>query len=146
MVSPIPDGFRTLTPYLVVDGAARLIEFVTKGLGGELKMRHDVPGSGGRVMHASMKVGDSMLMLADAPEGAPATKSMVYMYVPDTDAVYRGAMAAGAKSLMEPADQFYGDRSAGVEDPCGNQWWIATHREDMTDEELMRRAVVRGAK
>jgi PhnB protein len=144
MVKPVPEGFHTLTPYLVVDGAAGLIEFVTKGFGGELKSKHALPT--GRVMHASMKVGDSMLMLADAPEGQKAMKTMLYVYVPDTDAVYKKALAAGAKSLMEPADQFYGDRNAGIEDPCGNQWWIATHREDMSDAELLKRAVVHGKK
>lgn len=140
MVKPIPDGFHTLTPYLVVSDCARLLDFVRNGFGGIEKSKHQLPT--GRVMHASMLVGDSMLMLADAPEGQVPAKTMLYVYVPDTDAVYKKALAAGGKSLMEPADQFYGDRNAGVEDPCGNQWWIATHKEEMSDEELLRRAVV----
>ncbi len=144
MIEPVPEGFHTLTPYLVVDGAAKLIDFVTKGFDGALKSKHALPT--GRVMHASMKVGDSMLMLADAPEGRPAMPAMLYVYVPDTDAVYKKAIAAGGRSLMEPADQFYGDRNAGVEDPCGNQWWIATHREEMSEEELLKRAIANGRK
>ena len=96
-------------------------------------------GPDGLVMHASLRIGDSMVMLTDAREQWPAQLTGLYLYVPDVDAWYRRAIAAGAESMGEPKDQFYGDRMCGVKDPSGNTWWIATHVEDVSDEELMRR-------
>jgi uncharacterized glyoxalase superfamily protein PhnB len=96
----------------------------------------------GTVMHGQMKVGDSMVMIGQVPQDSnyPLMPAMLYMYVNDADAAYRKAMQAGGKSVMEPVDQFYGDRSGAVEDPAGNQWWMATRKEDITGEELMKRA------
>lgn len=91
-------------------------------------------------MHAELRLGDSVIMLSDASPEFPARSAMIHIYVPDTDAAYRRAVAAGAKPIREPADQFYGDRSAGVEDAFGNYWWIATHVEDIPPEEMERRA------
>lgn len=137
-VSPIPDGYRTVTPYLLVKGAARFIEFATKALAAQVVRRSDGPG--GLVMNAELRIGDSMLMCADAKPEWPAQPSSFYLYVTDADAWHRRAVDAGAQSVMEPQDQFYGDRNAGVKDPFGNQWWFATHVEDVSDEEIARRA------
>src|ERR1700756_317853 len=138
-VKPIPDGFHTITPYLVVDGAGNLIDFMQKAFGAkhdhEPTMRPD-----GTLMHATLKIGDSMLMLSDASEHAQATQVMLYLYVPDVDAAYQKALKAGATSLMEPADQFYGDRSGGVKDVAGNQWYLGKHIEDVAPGELKKRA------
>ena len=137
-VQPIPDGFHTVTPYFVVDGAPKLMEFMTKALGGEELERHGRPD--GKVMHAQVRIGDSIVMLADASPEYPALKMAMYLYVKDCDALYRRAVAAGAKSLMEPANMFYGDRNAGVEDAFGNKWWFGTHVEDVSPAEIERRA------
>jgi PhnB protein len=137
-VKPIPDGYHTITPYLIVDDADKLVEFVEKIFDGELlfKMKNDA----NRITHAEMKIGDSMLMLSESSEEWKATKTMLYLYVSDTDATYQKALAAGATSVKEPKNQFYGDRSAGVRDSFGNFWGIATHIEDVSEEELEKRA------
>src|SRR5436305_13184791 len=115
---PIPDGFHTITPYLIVDGAEKVIGFMQKAFGAfydhEPTKRPD-----GKIMHATLKIGDSMLMISDSSEHAKATSTMLYVYVPNVDATYQKALKAGATSMMEPADQFYGDRSGGVKDPAG---------------------------
>jgi uncharacterized glyoxalase superfamily protein PhnB len=134
MPNPIPEGHHTVTPFLRVIDAAKLIEFLKPAFGATVTFRMDGPD--GSVMHAEVKIGDSMVMIGQSPEPLP---SMIHLYVPDTDAVYKSAMAAGAKSIREPADQFYGDRSAGVRDFCGNEWWMATHIEDVSQEEMQRR-------
>lgn len=134
---PIPDGYHSVTPYLIVDGAARLIGFIEQAFGGSVFERLDQDG---RVRHAEMRVGDSVLMLSDCCEGWPAMPAAFYLYVEDCDATYRRALSAGASSTMEPADQFYGDRNGGVIDPFGNQWWIATRIENVAPDELQRRA------
>jgi len=95
----------------------------------------------GSIGHAEVRIGDSVIMLSDARDQWKPLQSAVYLYVPDTDVVYRRALEAGATSVMEPADQFYGDRNAGVQDPAGNFWWIGTHQEDVSREELERRAL-----
>ena len=136
-VKPVPEGFRTVTPYLVVNDVPRLIEFM-KGAFDAVETERTVDGSG-RVAHAQLRLGDSMVMMGQAMEGFPATPAQIYLYVPDADAVYRQAVKAGGTSLMEPANQFYGDRSGGVQDPTGNKWWIATHVEDVSAEEIARR-------
>ena len=141
-VQPIPAGYRTLTPYLVVkDGRAQL-EFIKKAF--DAKVEHVSERPDGSVGHASLQVGDSKIMIGQAMAGYPAMPTAIYMYVPDCDAVYKQALAAGATSKVTPADQFYGDRNAGVEDMNGNQWWMATHVEDVSEEELKRRAKAMG--
>jgi uncharacterized glyoxalase superfamily protein PhnB len=137
-VQPIPDGFHTVTPYLLVSDAARLIEFLKLAFGAEEVHRTARPDGG--IMHAQVRVGDSAVMMGEVGGEWKPMPSMLYLYVADTDAAYKRALQAGATSMMEPADQFYGDRNAGVKDHCGNLWWIATHIEDVSPEELARRA------
>ena len=137
-VEPIPAGHHTVTPYMVVEDVPRLVEFLKDAFGAtELEC---IEGPDGRVMHAQIRIGDSMIMMGQANENFPPLTSAIYLYVIDTDATYKQALEAGGDSLMEPADQFYGDRNAGVKDPCGNLWWIATHVEDVSSEEIARRA------
>jgi uncharacterized glyoxalase superfamily protein PhnB len=142
-VKPIPDGYHSVTPYLIVRGASQLIDFAKEVFGAEETFR--MPGASGVIMHAEMRIGDSMLMLADA-SGAdnPPMPAMIHLYMPNVDEVYGRALAAGASSLREPEDQFYGDRSAGVIDALGNRWWIATHVEDVSPEEMERRTAAMG--
>jgi uncharacterized glyoxalase superfamily protein PhnB len=139
-VKPIPQGYHTVTPYLVVDGAEKIVSFMKEAFGAqpvfEPMMRPD-----GKIMHAEYKIGDSVVMISDASERAKATSAMLHLYVPNVDAVYQKALKAGATSVMEPADMFYGDRSGGVKDPAGNQWHIGTHIEDVAPGELKKRAV-----
>ena len=139
-VKPVPKGYHTVTPYLVVDDAEKIIRFMKEAFGAqatfEPMMRPD-----GKIMHAEFKIGDSIMMIADSSERAQATSSMLYLYVPNVDAVYQKALKAGATSLMEPANQFYGDRSGGVTDSAGNRWHIGTHVEDVSPAELKKRAV-----
>ena len=137
-VKPIPDGYHTVTPYLVVRGAAKLLEFLTRAFGATETYR--MTGPDGTIGHAAARIGDSMVMLGEARGEWKPTEAMLYLYVPDTDATYQRALAAGATSLMEPADQFYGDRNAGVKDPLGISWWIATHIEDVAPAEMQRRS------
>jgi PhnB protein len=136
---PIPEGYHTLTPYLVVDGAEKVVRFMKEAFGAqavfEPMMRPD-----GKIMHAEFKIGDSVVMIADASERAKATSAMLHVYVPNVDAVYQKAIKAGAISEMEPADMFYGDRSGGVKDPAGNRWHIGTHIEDVSPADLKKRA------
>ena len=136
-VKPIPEGYHSVTPYLVVPGVARLIDFLKQAFGAVEK--HRVPGPDGRVMHAEVIVGDSPVMMGEPSAQARAMPAMLHMYVEDVDASYARALAAGAKSVRPPTDEFYGDRMAGVEDPTGNQWWMATHQEDLSPDEMKRR-------
>ena len=136
-VNPIPEGYRTVTPYLVVEGAATVLDFVKQAFGAEEKFRMEAPD--GKIGHAEAQIGDSMVMLGDAGEEHPAMPAMIHLYVEDCDATYERALAAGGTSEREPTDQFYGDRSAGVRDSTGNLWWIATHVEDVPEDELARR-------
>ena len=135
---PVPDGFHTVTPFVIADGADKLLAFIKKAFGGETTfiLKHD----NGKVMHATAKIGDSIIMVSDAMEQFPPMPCMLYLYVDDVDAVYQKTLKAGGESLREPVNEFYGDRSAGVKDAWGNQWWIATHIEDVEGEELERRA------
>jgi len=136
-VQPIPAGYQTVTPYLAVEGATQLLEFVKRAFDAEqLSCSNRADGS---VWHAEIRIGDSRVMLAEAASPWKPMPSSLYLYVPDTDATYNRAIAAGATSVMEPADQFYGDRNAGVQDAVGNIWWIATHVEDVAPEEMERR-------
>ena len=137
-VKPVPEGYHTLTPYLIVDDVDRLIDFLKAAFDATEKER--MPGKDGRTGHADVRIGDSHVMMGRAQPEWPAQPCMIYVYVPDTDAAYARALAAGGTSVQEPADMFYGDRNAGVKDPTGNSWWIATHREDLAPEELAQRA------
>lgn len=137
-VKAIPDGYHTLTPYIVNKDASKVIEFLKEAFGAEEIRRTDLPN--GRVANAELRIGTSMVMVAEAQEEYGPKPATIYMYVTDTDGLYKKAIDAGAKSIMEPSDQFYGDRNAGVEDLAGNQWWIATHIEDVSPEEIAKRA------
>ena len=137
-VNAIPDGYHSVSPYLIVDDAGALLDFLTAAFDGEERERIAMPS--GQVMHAEIRIGNSMVMMGGARPGADAAKTSLYLYVEQVDAVYRQALAAGAVSVMAPADQFYGDRNAGITDPAGNTWWIATHIEDVPPAELQRRA------
>ena len=137
-VRPIPEGFHTVTPSLVVNGAAKLIDFIKAGLGGEEIMRMPMPGPGGKIMHAEVKIGDSIVMLTDAMQQQPTTTSL-FLYVHDVDATYQRALKAGAKSEREPANMPWGDRMGEVRDAFGNHWSIATHKEDVSPQEMEKR-------
>ena len=144
-VKAIPDGYYSLTPYLVCKGAAEAIEFYKKALGAVETVR--MPGPGGRIMHAEVKIGNSILMLSDenperghfSPTTIGGTTSTVMLYTDNVDATYKSALAAGAKSTSEPTDMFWGDRMATLTDPFGHNWAIATHKEDVSEEEMGRR-------
>jgi len=138
MTKPIPKGFHTVTPFIMVKGAQRVVDFLKNAFDAEEIMSLKHPN--GTLWHAQVKVGDSMIMLGDTMGEHPNAPCTVYLYVPDVDATYKKAMKVGGESLMAPADQFYGDRSAGVKDSLGNSWWIGTHIEDVSDEELELRA------
>jgi PhnB protein len=141
-VKAIPEGYHSVQPYLHIRGAAQAIEFYKQAFGATEIMR--MPLADGRLGHADIRIGDSVVMLADeAPErgihgpahygGAPMT---LMFYTEDCDAIFQKAIGAGSKSLREPTDQFYGDRMAGIEDPFGFQWYIATHVKDLSPEEM----------
>ena len=136
-VKPIPDGYHNVIPYLIVQGAAALIDFLRHAFDATEKERHTWPD--GSIMHAEVKIGDSVIMLGEARGEWKPMPASIYLYVNDADATFRKAIKAGAVSVMEPADQFYGDRHGGVKDLCGNSWWIATHIEDVPPEELQKR-------
>lgn len=147
-VQPIPQGFHTVTPYIIVQNAAGYIEFLKKAFGATEKSR--VTKESDRVAHATLQIGDSCIMLAEAAtEGAWAadwgtSPVTLYVYVPNADAVYEQALQAGAFSIMEIADQLYGDRTGCVKDAWGNKWCIATHLEDVPDEEVEKRFAAAG--
>jgi uncharacterized glyoxalase superfamily protein PhnB len=119
-----PAGFHSVTPYLVVEGADRLLQFLKDAFDAEELFTHR--RDDGAIMHCEMKIGDSVVEMGQANPKWAAMPTSLHLYVPDTDAVYAKAMAAGAKSLEEPKDADYGDRTAGVQDPAGNHWFIAT--------------------
>ncbi|MEX2128624.1 MAG: VOC family protein [Xanthobacteraceae bacterium] len=137
-VKPIPEGYHTVTPYLMVRDANATIEFLKKAFGAE-QPHPPMKNPQGKIMHAEIKIGDSRVMLGEGNEQWPASPSALYLYVPDADAVYKRALAAGAMSTVEPMDQFYGDRAGCVKDQSGNMWWIATHKEDVSRAELTKR-------
>jgi PhnB protein len=137
-VKPIPEGYHSVTPYLVVQGVPTLLDFLKRAFDATEIFR--MPRPDGTIMHAEVKIGDSIVMMGEATGEFQPMPGSLHLYVNDADATYQRALQAGATSIMEPADQFYGDRSAGVQDTVGNRWWIATHREDVPPEELRRRA------
>jgi PhnB protein len=143
---PIPEGYHTITPYLAVDDAAEAIEYYKKAFGAKERVRMDAPG--GKIGHAELEIGDSLVMLSDPfpqastapPKELGGTSASVFMYVEDVDAVVKKAVDAGATVTMEVADQFWGDRFGSVQDPFGHVWSIATHVEDVPPEEMAQRA------
>jgi PhnB protein len=144
-VKPIPEGYTTITPYLVVRGAAKAIEFYQKAFGARELMRFPMPD--GTVAHAEIKIGNAIMMLADEMPGmgylGPASRGGctggIALYVEDADALFRQAIAAGAKQIKPMEDQFYGDRSGTLADPFGHWWTIATHKEDVSPQEMKKR-------
>ena len=149
-VKAVPEGYHSVTPYLIIKGAADAIVYYKKALGATELMR--MPQPDGRIGHAELKIGDSHVMLADEyPEmnnrgpkslgGSPVT---IHLYVEDVDAVAGKALAAGAKELRPVKDQFYGDRAGKFEDPFGHIWYISTHKEDLSPEEITKRAAKAG--
>ena len=145
-VKPIPEGYHTVTPYLAVDGAAEAIEYYKKVFGAKERARMEAPD--GKIGHAELEIGDSLVMLSDpfpqattrSPKELGGTTASVFMYVKDVDAVVKQAVDAGATVTMEVADQFWGDRFGTVQDPFGHLWSIATHVEDVPPEEMAERA------
>jgi uncharacterized glyoxalase superfamily protein PhnB len=144
-VKPIPEGYHTIAPSLIVDGAADAIEFYKRAFGAT--ERGIMPGPDGRIAHAELQIGDSVLMLSDpypmqnakAPKEIGGTSVSIFMYVEDVDATYKQAIEAGGTSTMEPDDMFWGDRFGALTDPFGHAWALATHVEDLSEEEMRER-------
>ena len=145
-VKPIPEGYQTVTPYLVVQGAGAAIDYYKKVFGATERMR--MPAPGGMIGHAEIQVGGSVIMLADefpqmcfrGPKSVGGTPVSLMLYVPNVDEVFKRAVDAGAKELRPVADQFYGDRMGTLEDPFGHVWSIGTHVEDVSPDEMRRRS------
>ena len=142
MAHHVPAGHNSVSPYLIIKEAGRVIDLLKQAFGATEVLNMSNPD--GKIGHAEVRIGDSIIMLADANEQFPASPATVHVYVPDIDAAYQRALRYGATSLREPSDQFYGDRTAGVKDASGNSWWIATHKEDLTPEEMTKRAKAAG--
>jgi len=137
MAKPIPDGYTAVTPYLVVKDVKALMDFLTRAFGATVQHKMEVPGGG--IAHADMIVfGSHVMMGQSGPHHAP-TPAMLYLYVADADAVHAQALAAGGTLEAPVMDQFYGDRGGSVKDSNGNTWWIATHEEDLSPDEIGRR-------
>lgn len=128
-VKYVPEGHNIVSPYIVVTGVGKLIDFAKQAF--DAKEVYVSKRPDGTVMHAEVKIGDSILMMGDGGENGKTFLAMLHIYVEDADATYQRALQAGAKSIREPADQPYGDRSGGVEDSFGNQWWMSTHIKDV---------------
>ena len=145
-VKAIPDGYHSATAYLIVDGAAKALDFYKRVFGASEKMR--MPSPGDKVGHAEIVIGDSMIMLADehpemgarSPRAFGGSPVSMMVYVEDVDATVKTALAAGAKLIRPVEDKFYGDRSGTIEDPFGHHWHVSTHKEDVPAEEMARRA------
>jgi PhnB protein len=150
-VKPIPDGYPRLSPYLAVDNGAKAIDFYTKVFGGTERTR--MPAPEGKIGHAEIQIGDSVIMLADevpdighlSPKSVGGTPVTLSVYVEDVDKVFAVALEEGAKTLSEIKDEFYGDRSGQFEDPFGHKWSVATHVEDVPPEEMAKRAEAAGS-
>ena len=144
-VKAIPDGYHTCTPYLYIRGAAAAIDFYKKAFGAAETLR--IPGPEGKIGHAEIKIGNSMIMMADENLGMGAKSPQTYggtavsllLYVENVDKVFNQAVASGAKVLQAVEDKFYGDRMGGLTDPFGHVWFVATHKEDVSPEEMQRR-------
>ena len=136
-VQAVPEGYQSVIPYLIVDDVAALLTFLEKAFGGEVTEKMAMPN--GAVMHAEILIGDCVIMMGAAHGDNLANNTMLYMYVEDCDATYQRALDAGGVSVSAPANQFYGDRSGAVKGPCGNNWGMATHVEDVAPEEMARR-------
>ncbi|TWU09369.1 hypothetical protein CA54_46100 [Symmachiella macrocystis] len=144
-VQPIPDGYHTATPYMIVDGAGEAIAFYEKAFGATELMR--MPGPDGKIGHAEIQIGDSRIMMSDeypdmgfrGPKSLGGAGINMMLYVEDCDTLFAQALAAGGKELRPLADQFYGDRSGTLEDPFGHVWTVSTHKEDLTMEEVAAR-------
>ena len=140
----VPEGYHTITPQLTLSDAARAIDWYKKALGAEERGRF--PGPDGKIMHAELRIGDSQFMLNDEVMGQKAPKSLggspasFWLYVDDSDSLYKRAVDAGAKVQMPITDQFWGDRAGSVADPAGYTWWISTRKEDLTQAEIQQRA------
>ena len=145
-VKPIPEGYHSVPPYLCIGGAAEAIEFYKKAFGAKELSR--MPAPGGKIGHAEVQIGDSHVMLADefpemgfrSPKSIGGTPVMMHLYVEDVDAAVTRAASAGAKVVRAVEDQFYGDRGGKIEDPFGHSWYVSTHVEDVSPEELEKRA------
>ena len=146
MVNPIPDGYPRVMPYLIVDGASAAIDFYGSVLGAKERMRMPMPG--GKIGHAELELGDSLIALADefpdmgarGPRSIGGTPVTLHVYVEDVDAVFEQALQKGATALGQVEDRFYGDRSGQFEDPFGHKWDVATHVEDVAPDEMAKRA------
>jgi PhnB protein len=144
-VKPIPEGYHTVTPYLAVDDAAKAIEFYKRAFGARERGR--MPGPDGKIAHAEVEIGDALIMLSDpmpqstikSPKELGGTSGGIFLYVEDVDEVFQQALDAGATSTMAVEDMFWGDRFGSVTDPFGHSWQIATHKEDLSPEEIMER-------
>jgi uncharacterized glyoxalase superfamily protein PhnB len=136
-VKPIPEGFKNVIPYLICKDAGKVIEFCQKTFDATSDGIHK--NDDGKILHATIHIRDSAVMLSEASEDHQAMPCTLYIYVEDVDTVYKRAVEAGGISLREPTNEYYGDRSAGVKDQSGNQWWIGAHIEDVSDEELKKR-------
>jgi PhnB protein len=151
MTKPIPEGYHSVTPYLIIRGAAAAIEFYTKAFGATELFRFPAPD--GKIGHAEIKIGDSPIMLADeypdmgykGPQTLGGSPVSLMIYVDDVDTVFDRAVAAGAKTREAVSDKFYGDRIGTLEDPFGHVWHVSTHKEDVSVEEMERRAKAAGA-
>ena len=136
-VKAIPEGWHSITPYLRMDNAAQVIDFAKRAFGATDRGTH--LDANGKIMHAELMIGDSPIMFSDTMDGATHRPGILYIYTEDVDSMYAAAIAAGGVSMREPTNEFYGDRSSGVRDTAGNEWWIATHVEDVSEEEMQRR-------
>jgi PhnB protein len=147
---PIPDGYHSATPYLIVNDAAGAIQFYKQAFGATVLVR--MPKPNGKIGHAEIRIGDSIIMLADefpeinarSPRSLGGSPVSILLYVDDVDTTFAKAVEAGAKVQRPLADQFYGDRTGGIEDPSGHVWYIATHVEDVSPEEMKKRAAAAG--
>ena len=145
-VKPIPEGYHTLTPYLAVEDASKAIEFYKDAFGAEELVR--MPGPDGKIAHAELQLGDSKLMLSDPfpqsdvrpPSERGGSTASIFMYVKDVDATFEQAQQAGAEVVSELEDMFWGDRFGSLSDPFGHHWSIATHKEDLSEEEMAERS------
>jgi PhnB protein len=151
-VKPVPDGYHSVTAYLIIDGAAKALDFYKRVFGAKERMR--MPSPGGKVGHAEIEVGDSVIMLADehpeigarGPRAFGGSPVAMMLYVKDVDATVKEALAAGAKVVRPVEDKFYGDRSGTIEDPFGHHWHVSTHKEDVPPDEMERRVAAMSQK